>query len=345
MPVTSNDKTPSSREKIKTSYWVWSVVFFVFALVLIIFYYHDIKKELLLLKRVDIYWLAIAICSQLLTYFFAAIVYRVLLKAYKLERYPDLWELMKATVISLFFNQAIPSGGISGSTFIFGFLESYKVSPTDLISLIVVELMCYYFALEILIILLLLAAIFVYKTPQVFIGTLAAGILIFIFLGFIIVFAGRKKFLAKLFEKMKRIKFIGKNMSLDISQSRGEGSLSFLKKERIKVMKGTLFQLLMIAADCLTIYALLRGMGTSPSPYVVVLTFIGTRIIAVLPLSPGSLVVFESSMVFFLTHLGVPVGTAIVVTLLYRLLSFWFPMPVGFMLYRSELKKKDIGIP
>ncbi|WP_143306457.1 lysylphosphatidylglycerol synthase transmembrane domain-containing protein [Chitinophaga vietnamensis] len=328
----------SSKEKIKPAYWVWSLVFLVFAVVLIVHYFPDIKKEVLLLGKVNGYWLAMAICSQLLTYLFAALVYRLLMKSFPLQRYPPLWEMMKASLISLFFNQAVPSGGISGNTFIFRFLKRFKMHAADRISLIAIELVCYYCALEILIISSLFICIFVYKTPQLFKGVLTGGILIFLLLGALIIFASRKKFIVHLFKKIKQIKFIGKHLSFDFPKSGGR-EFTFLKTHRRKVMVSVLFQLLMVTADSFTVYALFRGTGISAAPFVVILAFISTRIISILPVSPGSLVLYESSMVFFFVHLGMPAGASVVVTLLYRLLSFWLPMPIGFVLYRREMRR------
>lgn len=41
---------------------------------------------------------------------------------------------------------------------------------------------------------------------------------------------------------------------------------------------------------------------------------------------------------------GVPPGTAIVVTLVYRFLSFWSPMPIGTFLYRQWLKSAPADV-
>ncbi|TWF40436.1 hypothetical protein FHW36_104118 [Chitinophaga polysaccharea] len=328
--------------KVRLSYWVWTVIFIVFAIVLVAHYLPEIKKEVLLLERVKIYWLVIAVCCQLLTYLFAAVVYGILLKAHKLQQQPSIWELIKAAVIALFFNQTVPSGGISGNTYIFRFLQKFKLSARDSVNLIVTEMVCYYAAIEALVLPLLLFCLLFYKSPHVIKIVLFAGIVIFLSLSTLILLAGKQKTLMSIYKKIKKIKFIGKKLSPDFSRG-GQSQHQFLKKEPRKVVNAVIFQLLVLAVDSLTVFSLFWGMGVQISPLVVLLAFMCTRIISILPISPGSLVVYESGMVYFLVSLGAPVGTSIVVTLLYRLLSFWLPMPVGLIMYRRELHKSSLN--
>ncbi|HEY6063496.1 MAG TPA: hypothetical protein VIV35_07795, partial [Chitinophagaceae bacterium] len=54
-------------------------------------------------------------------------------------------------------------------------------------------------------------------------------------------------------------------------------------------------------------------------------------------------ILYEGSMTFFYVHFGVPVAVAAVATLLYRALSFWLPIPVGFFLYRRLQNSSQIN--
>ncbi|NIG54069.1 lysylphosphatidylglycerol synthase transmembrane domain-containing protein [Chitinophaga sp. Cy-1792] len=333
------DGTDKNDGSINTSYWIWTVIFIVFAVVLVIHFLPEIKKDLLLLKSVKFYWLAFAIMAQLLTYFFAATVYRILIRSYHLKENPSIGALIKATIISLFFNQTVPSGGISGNTFIFRFLKRFDMPVTDIISLIVIELSCYYAALEILIIGSLLGCLLpAGETPHAIKVTLIAGIFIFILLGTLMLLAGRKQFLVKVYDQLRKIKFFRKRLSAEMLETANQET-KLLQNKRLPIIKSICFQLLVLLSDCFTVYALLLGLGAETSAFTVLLVFLCTRIIAILPISPGALVLYESSMVFFFSALGVPVGTGIVVTLLYRLLSFWLPMPAGLILYRNEQRK------
>jgi uncharacterized protein (TIRG00374 family) len=58
-----------------------------------------------------------------------------------------------------------------------------------------------------------------------------------------------------------------------------------------------------------------------------------TQLAAVLPLTPGGLAVVEGSLTALLVAYGVPAGTAVAATLLYRVVGFWAPVPLGWLLY------------
>src|SRR5436190_4014577 len=60
-----------------------------------------------------------------------------------------------------------------------------------------------------------------------------------------------------------------------------------------------------------------------------------TKIISILPVSPGALILFEGSMTFFFAGMGIGVSVAVIVTLLYRALSFWSPIFLGLVLYKK----------
>ncbi|UPK67250.1 YbhN family protein [Chitinophaga filiformis] len=346
MSVENNDDNSlPGKGKMRGAYW-WSSAILIVLIVLIVHYFPEIRKELKLLKKVNGYWLSLAILSQLMTYFLNAMVYFFLLRNLGQERLPGIWALIRASVISLFFDQVMPSAGISGKTYIFSFLGRFNIAATKVITLIVAELLTFYVTLEILIIFLLTSTIFYDRIPYLFKGILPAGMLAYLVIGGVIIFAGRKKFFDALYRRLGRVKFarrILEKASRKMQQQAGSGEVqltAFLENNKRNVFYAFLAQLFVIVADALTILALFRGLGAPASAFNVLLCFICTKIVSTLPISPGSLVLYESSMTFFFTSLGLPLGASVIVTLLYRLLSFWLPMPAGFILYRSWLKAK-----
>lgn len=297
---------------------------------LAIYYFSEIKNELKLLKKVNPFWLAAAICWQIMTYYLSALIYGHLLKPYRLPRPPRLWDLFRAAVISLFFNQAVPSAGISGNTFLIDFLSRYHMPRAQVIAVIVRELLIFYAAMEVVILGLLMACMLIYKSFVTFKSTLAAGMVIYLAFGLLIIFAGKKGLVRRLFEKILKMP------PEDVQP------LSGLSAGRAGAWKVFSFQLLVIAADAATLYALFLGLGYPVAPFIVLLTLISTRIITLVPFLPGGLILYEGSMSLFFANAGIPAGTAVVVTLVYRLLSFWLPMPVGTFLYRRWLKRPTV---
>jgi hypothetical protein len=57
------------------------------------------------------------------------------------------------------------------------------------------------------------------------------------------------------------------------------------------------------------------------------------QLAAVLPFTPGGLAVVEASLTAVLIAYGMPAGTAIAAVLVYRIISFWTVVPVGWICY------------
>lgn len=345
MPVLDHtDAAPALKEK-GNAKWIWFFFTFVLVFILVLYYFSAIKKEFLLLKQVNIYWLIAAVCFQFMTYLFTARVYDLLLKAYKVLPAPDTWDLAKAGIVSLFFNQTVPSAGISGNAFLFNFLLKFKMPGRQILSLIVVELLIFYAAMEILIVSLLLACLLIYRSFYAFKSTLFSGAVVYLAFGLVVIFAGRKNRLDRFLKKIIKTRFF-KNMLKNLNRHVADDPMpreapelsGFMKSNKLTIARAILLQFLLIVADGLTLYVLFLGIAYPADPFIVLLTLICTKIISVIPFLPGALVLYESSMSFFFIQAGIPAGTAIIVTLVYRLLSFWFPIPLGTLLYRRWIK-------
>lgn len=329
-------------------YVTWSFILFVLVFGFVVYYFSEIKKEFTLLEEVKPIWLIVAILAQLSTYIFTAAIYRLLLTPYKLLHGPRLGRLTRASVISLFFNQTMPSAGISGNTFFLNFLLRFGMNVSDIICLIITELLIFYTAMELFILMLLFSCLLFVQLSGVFTATLIGGFVVYLPFGFAVVLSGRGKVIYSLIERLGRIKIL-RSFALRIknrfsSQLAGATEIKpliFIRENLLLVFRSFVLQLCLVIADAFTIYALFTGLGISVSPFSITLCYMCTKIISILPFLPGALILYESSMSYFFVTAGVPVASAIIVTLLYRLLSYWLPMPVGFLLYKkwSNLSK------
>jgi uncharacterized protein (TIRG00374 family) len=57
------------------------------------------------------------------------------------------------------------------------------------------------------------------------------------------------------------------------------------------------------------------------------------QLAAVLPFTPGGLAVVEASLTAVLVAFGLPPGSAIAAVLVYRVISFWLVVPIGWIAY------------
>ena len=77
------------------------------------------------------------------------------------------------------------------------------------------------------------------------------------------------------------------------------------------------------------IIATLYGLDVQPDPALTLLAFVAASVLGLLPFTPGGLGFVEAGLTATLVLAGVSAGDALVTTLVYRLLTFWLPLPIG----------------
>ena len=94
------------------------------------------------------------------------------------------------------------------------------------------------------------------------------------------------------------------------------------------------------AFDYAILLASLAAVGAHPAPGLVLLAFCVAQVLAQIPVTPGGLGFVETGLTALLALAGVGAGDAVVATLLYRLFTYWLPLPlglVGLALHRRHL--------
>ena len=85
--------------------------------------------------------------------------------------------------------------------------------------------------------------------------------------------------------------------------------------------------------DYLALLAALRAVGADPRPSLVLLAYTAAAVLALVPFTPGGLGFVEAGLAGMLTLAGVPGHDAVAATLVYRLVSYWLPLPAGAVAY------------
>lgn len=330
-------------EKIKFS--KGKLVFYFFALllfVLIVYYFARIRNNFSLLIKVQPAWLAIAVGAQAGTYLLNSFIGHILLRSFDPKTRIPVKDLFKANIVTLFINQTIPSVQLSGNIYFFNFLKRRGVAEQKAYSLLLLELLTFYTAVICIILVLLAISIFQKAAPAYFTVIFVSGIFAFAIFAFLIGLLGRGKNVASLLKKLARIRFLKKGVSKfeTIPFAKLKNPWRIYKEHTSLVIRTIFLHSSIFLFDSITVFALFHGLGVSITYLAVFTGFILTKIISLLPFIPGALILYEGSMTFFYVHLGVPVAVAAMVTLLYRVLSFWLPIPAGFFLYR-KLQQDD----
>lgn len=325
---------------------IGKIIFYILSFGICIFavvYFSEIKETTSLYKEITPIWLVVAMLAQFGTYFVTALIYKRLLKFPAFNVRVKTSVLIRSSIVSLSINQTIPSAGLSGNVFILQVLKKVGLTIESSVTLILLELISFYTAIIMLIGVLIVIAIGYIKTPTSVLIILGTGILIYTVFLSVVIFAGRKGFISMIVRRLLASRLFTKQLEkasleqLDFS-SLTETPWSMFSKHKLRSFWLILLQWCVIGCDVFTVWALFFGLGLPTSPLIVALGFLMTRIVTLLPISPGALIVYEGGMTFFYTMLSIPAHLALVTTILYRGLSFWLPIPIGLLLYKkSEL--------
>jgi uncharacterized membrane protein YbhN (UPF0104 family) len=95
--------------------------------------------------------------------------------------------------------------------------------------------------------------------------------------------------------------------------------------------------------DCAALFVALKAVGADPRPSLVLLAFVTAQVLAQIPITPGGLGFVEAGMTAMLALAGVNAGDAVLATLLYRLASYWLPLPAGAVAWAIHTRKYRTG--
>jgi len=100
--------------------------------------------------------------------------------------------------------------------------------------------------------------------------------------------------------------------------------------------------------DFLALYVSLLAVGSRVDPVLVLLAFVAGSALAMIPITPGGLGFVEAGLTGVLTLAGVTPDHAVLAVLLYRLFSYWLPLPAGLVasiLFRHRHRELSTPTP
>ncbi|VVB94295.1 Lysylphosphatidylglycerol synthase TM region [uncultured archaeon] len=125
------------------------------------------------------------------------------------------------------------------------------------------------------------------------------------------------------------------------------GGLAHIHHNRYGLAKATLFAFLGWIFDIMSIYSVFLSLGSTEYIHisVLIITYTVSMISSWLPFFlPAGLGIVDSIMALLFVYGGVPVETAIIATLLYRLLSYWSNTVLGGYFLLTYLRSNPAGI-
>ena len=289
----------------------------------------DISSALRLLRHVDPYRLAVAIGAEMLSMMAFARLQRWLLRSGGVKL--GIWSMAEVTFAGNALGTTLPGGVAWGATWSFAQLRRRGASPPLAVWALLTAGALSTFSLFVVIV----AGAFVAgpRGPLANLRALAGGLAAIPLAAglFGLAFSRSTKLRRAAERSWQAIERVGRpGRVLVAGFGRLWSGVRTVRPSLAEWAKASFFALAnwLFDAGCLVASAWALQVGV---PWRGLLAAYGLTQIAVsLPVVPGGLGVVEASLTALLAAYGMPVATALAVTLLYRAVSFWALQPVGW---------------
>jgi uncharacterized protein (TIRG00374 family) len=276
-------------------------------------------------------WLLPALAVQAATYVLAALSWhQVLISAGQPRPFRTLFRL---SIAKLYTDQAIPTGGVSGSILVVKALARRGVPDHVAMATLLVSMVSYYGA-DIVAAIACLLLLWLHHDANF---PVLALVTLFVFIEMAIPAAvlwakGRANHGA-LPHWVRRLP--GSRALIDAV---ADAPNDLLRDPRL-VLGTFACQVAIILADSATLWLICHALGVPVDPWIAFCGFTIGMIVAMIAPSPLGLGTFEAGTAGMLVLLGVPIEAALAATILLRGFTFWLPMVPGVWIARHEVSR------
>lgn len=302
------------------------------ALVGVVLHLAELRAFVVLLQHVNPIWLLLALAFQLTTYVSLAMGWRAVLHQAE-HRHYRLWPLVRIALCKLFADQALPTAGMGGNVLLVDQLVAIGARRGTAMAALLLTMRGFYGAyLAFSVVTLFLLWLHGHATPLM-VGFVTAFVLVALAIPAFALWLRRSgsRPLPGWVERVRPIR--------QLLETIGEAPAALLKDKRLfrrlLVLNGLIF-----AADGLTMFACLKGLGLDVPFSTALVAFMLASMAATLGPVPLGLGSFEVVSTSTLALLGVRLEPAIAATMLLRILILWLPLLPGLALTRRMLGKK-----
>jgi hypothetical protein len=300
------------------------------ALVWFILHFGDIEAFFAAIRSANLGWLAGAVLCQAATYACVAATWSRTLASSGVHY--RLSSLFKLAVIELFVNQALPTGGLSGSLVVARGLSIRGIPSSVATAALLIGAGSYYAAY---LIVGLIAFGLLWLHGGLTDGWLVTSVIFVVMVGFLAwaVFAvarsdGRllPKFALR-WNAVQRLRGLWAQVQVEVMRNR-------------RVLGETVFlQALVFLLDVATLYCTAHAVGAATDFSAAFSSFMLASVVATVAPIPLGLGTFEATCTAILHVQGASTESALAATLILRGLTFWLPMLPGLWLLFQENRR------
>jgi glycosyltransferase 2 family protein len=321
----------TQRSKIRTALrWLPGVIIFP-ALVVVVLHYGSIEKFGELLRSARPEWLVPALAAQFATYGLVALSWHlVLLRAGEGRPFRTLFRL---GVAKLYTDQAVPTGGISGSVLVVKALERRGVPNHVAMAALLVGMVSFYGA-DVVAAAVCLVLLWLHDEAS---GTLVALVTVFVLIE--VAIPSAVLWARSHAKEMILPNWIKRLPGVEALFDAVADAPDDLLQDPLLIGVTSACQLGIIGLDALTLWLSCLAIGVPAPLWVTFSAFAVGGIVAMIAPSPLGLGTFAAGTTGMLALLGMPMEAALSATVLLRGLTFWLPMLPGVWIARQELSR------
>ncbi len=286
-----------------------------------------------LVERAQPAWLLLAVFLQTATYVCAAGVWWYVLR--RASSPQPLRTLVSLSIGKLLTDQALPSGGITGSALMVRGAARRGTPLPAAMAAVVVGLLTFYAAMIASTAASLVvfwrhheanAALIVMTALLVTVAAVVSSILV-------ILVRGR--------DSRMRAWLARQGPARSLLDSLAQAPRDVIR-DRATLSRALVLQLANVVLDAATLQATLAAVGEQVTPSLVFASFVFANIVEIIGIAPGGVGTFEGACVALLHVSGVRLEAALAATLLLRGFTFWLPMLPGTVVVRRELRAPSV---
>ncbi len=305
-----------------------------------------LKATLEILKQIKYWAFILAIIAEAFFYLGSAIINRTVLRMTNDKL--SFWDVLKISLMDSFSVQFLPLGTFGEAAVDYYFYRAKNVRTSHIVLM---------FVARTIIVWLVFAFIYLigvafspinpdFNTAKIFV----IWIIYFAALGFffylLYLYSKKERLLNKatsfvkvinLFSRFFRFKKIELERVPGLIDKVYEAT-SILSQKRNLQISALLGALLFWFGDIFCLYFSFLAFNYQPHLAIVIFTYAIAKILTTISFIPGGLGISEASMSLIFIGFGVPAPTALAAVLIFRLLSFWLPIPVGLSSFLSLQK-------
>jgi uncharacterized protein (TIRG00374 family) len=128
---------------------------------------------------------------------------------------------------------------------------------------------------------------------------------------------------------------------VDLAIAEFYAAMSRARTDPPRLAGSFLFNLWRLAFDAASLYLAFWAIGFPISPGIALVLFTTSSVLSTLSAAPGEFGVMETSLAILSTALGIPPPSAVGAIVLFRALSYWLPIPVGYAMF-GHLEKRGL---